>query len=180
MRHCMNQRVTPAAHALAEEIKKHYCQRFRRWTRDASEAEDLCQELFLRAYKLLDRHEELHRNHRLLGVMARNVLCDWWRKQKKGRLEPLDEQREPADETVATDESLARARLWPTVRAEVERLVKRDRQRQMLLVGDEELTDVAKRLQTTAATVYQTRCKLLARLARSPRLRQLREELLCA
>lgn len=176
----MTKSTMPAAHALAEEIKKHYYQRFRRWTRDASQADDLCQELFMRGFKLLDQHEALHDNHRLLGVMARNVLCDWWRKQKTGRLEPLDEQRESADETVAADESLARARLWPSVRAEVERLVKSERHRQMLLVGDEELTDVAKRLQTTAATVYQTRCKLLARLARSPRLWQLREELLCA
>lgn len=176
----MDQSITPTAHALAEEINKHYYPRFRRWTRDSAEAKDLCQELLLRAWTLSAQHEQLHINRRLLGVMARNLLVDWWRRRKKQQFEALDDGAEQAADAPPPDESLALARLRSVVCTEVERLVTSGRRRQMLLVGDEELVDIAKRLHTTAATVYSTRQKLLPRLARSPRLRQAWHELSAA
>ncbi len=99
--------------AFAEWVRLHQNGLFSkiyRWVQDRELAEEITQEVFLKAYRNLSRFRGESKFSTWLFQIALNRCRDFWRAQGRGPgdLLPLEEFRSPAAGTPASDEAVAR------------------------------------------------------------------------
>lgn len=166
-------RVLPAQEPLWEA---HY-RRFLRLVRCPETAADLLQDLRLKVFEWTLKHGDPERLGAFAATVARSVFVDWCRRKLR-----------PAHALVSDDDSLAEevpdlapnpherldAALWRrSVRAELDRVTKSPKQRQILATWGEPAEAVAALVGCTEDAVRTYRCKHTKRLAQNPRLRDL-------
>lgn len=171
----------PQPQPTAATIHKLYRRRFRRATRDDGLAADLCQKLWLKMAGHKARHGEPDDERQLTNVAATSLIKDWWRQEKRVVVEPLPEHSAKLvdNATPSPEDELAKAKWRIAVRAELNRVVKSEKQRQLLLAGKKAVT-LARHLGMTPAAIRKRRSRLIQRLRHNPRLRELWLEAIAA
>ena len=171
----MKKRIGPSlSKSVVLTDSDRYYKRFLRKTRNPAVAADLYQELWLKVDRYIARHGQPDDERRLVDVAAASVFKDWWRRERRRAMEslPEDEVQEPRDTSRLCHEELARAELHAAVRDTLNEVVPNEKHQQLLLAAVDAAT-LAARFGTTPTAIRTCRHKLLKRLHRNPRLREL-------
>lgn len=169
-------RTEPLSPALlVADIHKLCYPRFRRATRDDGIAADLCQMLWLKMAAYQARHGWQGDEQRLVHIAATNLIKDWWRRRRRLTEQPLPEGGgELADAaTSSPEDALAKVEWQARVRRELVRALKSEKQQQLLLSDDKTSERLAECFGATPSAIRKCRERLIKRLRRNPRLREL-------
>ena len=144
----------------------------RRFVRSRSDAEDLAQEAFLRAYRGLEGFKREARFSTWLYRITWNLCADWLRRHRGRAAVSMDDARELADGAVNLEADAVDAEDRRAVRAALERLDERYRSVVTLLyyqkLSYEEIAEVLQcPLKTVETRLYRARKRLKASLQKA-------------
>ena len=164
----------PPAAQFLENNWDLYLRRFERKTRDAATAWDLCQELWSKLARLTAEQRSFERIDYFVARAADNLFRDWWRKERRRRMEPFPSEEDEPESLESTPEERLADRNWnAAVRAELDCAVRSRLLREVLAGWDEDAATLAARLSTTPTAVRTYRHKLVRRLRENRHLREL-------